>query len=397
MRSLGQSTYYRPTVAVIDLDAIVANFRSLLALVDPGAFFCPMVKANAYGHGDAAVARALRAVGARHLGVATIEEGIALREAGDGGAVLVFHLFRDPQSARELLARKLTPVVSDWEQLEALDQVAAEGCDLHFKFNTGMNRLGFAAAEAPRLRQWLEDRKRFRPAGLCTHFLRGDDAADDESETRRQLQIFARALEPLTGLGARAHALNSAAMIALGRSPEARGLFDHRRFGALGGRPGIALYGAQPSNRAEHRFELQPAMTLKTRTVMVNRVKKGETVSYGGGWRAGRASWIGVLPVGYGDGVCRALSNRGSVLCRGTRIPIAGVVCMDYVMIDMTDIVRSDETPVHGDEVVLLGRQGTETLAAEELARLIGTISYEIFTGTGGRVPRIYRQGGKIL
>lgn len=404
-KALAQNSRLRPTVAVVDLDAIAANFRILHGLVEAGAFFCPMVKANAYGHGDIEVARALRAAGAQHLGVATIEEGLALREAGDRGTILVFGLFHDPESARELVARRLTPVVSDWRQLEVLEKAAQDPCELHLKFNTGMNRLGFAEAEAPLLRSWLEDKKKFRLAGICTHFLRGDDIADRDSETRRQLQVFARAVEPLTGLGARVHALNSAALVSLNRSPAAGGLDDRSLFGAqfgsqfgsLGGRPGIAIYGAQASDRPEFRLDLKPALTLKSQVMKVNRVKKGEPVSYGASWRAARDSWIGVLPIGYGDGVFRSLSNRGTVLCRAQHVPIAGVVCMDYLMIDMTETVRPDETPAPGDEVVLLGRQGSELIAADAVAALIGTISYEVFTRIGARVPRVYQQGGKTL
>jgi alanine racemase len=389
------SMQFRPTIAEIDLDAIAANFRTLRKLVEDDAFFCPMVKADAYGHGDGEVANTLRLAGATHLGVATIEEGAALRAVGDQLAILVFGVFYEIQSARALLEGSLTPVLSSWAQVAALESALAERAELdyslriHLKFNTGMNRLGFAVNEAPRLRAWLASHPRFRLEGVCTHLLCGEDADDSSGETARQFAEFATALEAFRGLRFHVHALNSAALGAFKHFESARRLYDPTTFGPLGARPGIAIYGAQGSERALLKLPLRPALQLKSRVEVVNHLRSGECVSYGAQWRTQRESWVGVVPIGYADGYLRALSNCGAVLCRGFRVPVIGMVCMDYIMIDMTDIVMPGEQVLHGDEVILIGKQ----LSVDELAARAGTISYELLTRLGSRVPKRYSRG----
>ncbi len=389
------STQYRPTVAEIDLDAIAANFHTLRRLVEEDAFFCPMVKANAYGHGDVEVANTLRSAGATHLGVASIEEGAALRAAGDQLSILVFGVFSEIECARALLEWRMTPVVSCWSQVAALERALSERTELdfslriHLKFNTGMNRLGFTVDEAPRIRAWLESHPKFRLEGVCTHLLRGDDADEKEGETAAQFAEFAKVLASFRGLRFHAHALNSAALSAFMHSEVARSLYDRATFGPLGARPGIAIYGAQGSDRAVLRLSLRPALQLKSRVEVVNHLKTGDCVSYSAQWRAQRESWVGVVPIGYADGYMRALSNCGTVLCRGFRVPVIGTVCMDYLMIDLTDVARPGERLTFGDEVTLIGKQ----LSVDELAARAGTISYEILTRLGARVPKRYSRG----
>jgi alanine racemase len=387
-----ERAHYRPTVAVVDLNAIVSNFHFLRGLADPGAFFCPMVKANAYGHGDVEVARVLRREGATHLGVATIEEGIGLRESGDKGIIVVFCIFFDDTGAREIVERCLTPVVSSWDQLACLEKAVDKDSTffIHLKFNTGMNRLGFPIADAPKLREWLSQHPNFRLEGICTHLFRGDDAGDSDGDTYMQFSNFVVALGAFEGISYKAHALNSAATVSFARSASAHILFDRDRFGPLGARPGISLYGAQASERVELQMELKPAMTLKSSVILINRLRAGEVVSYGAKWSAKRESWIGVVPIGYGDGYMRIHSNKSAVLCRGHQVPIVGAVCMDYLMIDMTDVMRPGEQPLPGEEIVLIGEQGQHRILADDLAQAAGTISYEILTRVGERVPRHY-------
>ena len=385
---------YRQTVAEIDLGRLRANCRQLRSLVAPRAFFCPMIKANAYGHGATECARALRLEGASHLGVALIEEGLELRDSKDDGEILVFGSFQGEACAAALIRRRLTPVLSERGQLEALVAAAAKAgqtstrIKLHLKFNTGMNRLGFAVSEASALRAWLQAHPQFELEGVCTHLLRGDDAGSATGDTHSQLLEFGRALEAFRGLEARVHALNSGAVAAL-RIRE----FGVSGVGPLGARPGIAIYGAQPASLPELAVPLEAVMKLRSRLVMVNRIATGEKVSYNGTWTSKRESVIGVVGAGYADGYRRSLSNRGSVLCRGRRVPVVGTVCMDYFMVDVTDVARDTASTPAGDlapgeEVVLIGEQGNCRVTAEELAEAAGTISYEIFTGIGSRVPR---------
>lgn len=376
---------FRPTVAEIDRTALKENAVLLRQSIGASAFFCPMIKANAYGHGAIEVARALRSSSVSFLGVALIEEGVELRESGDQGRILVFGLFSDRASVEELLRSGLTPVISDWSQLEALDSFVSEPTRvrIHLKFNTGMNRLGFPVTDAEKLRDWLTEHPTLELEGVCTHLLSGDDAAIDTGHSRAQLHALDTALKPFAKKRFYVHALNSGAMAALSGGGAGGG-------SNIGGRPGIALYGAQPSQNPAIRLAVRPVMSLRSRLAVVSKVKRGARVSYSATWTAERDSLIGVVPAGYADGVPRLLSNKGSILCRGRRAPIAGTVCMDYFMIDLTDIPRERGDIGIDEQVTLIGEQDGERITAEEIAAASGTISYEVFTGIGGRVPRRY-------
>ena len=386
---------HRPTFAAVDLGRLRANFRVMKSMVAPGALVCPMVKANAYGHGDIEVARELRKSGAIHLGVTLIEEGLRLRSSGDGQAILVFGGFLGVEGAEALIESNLTPVVCDWPQLEMLDRASQsfgrEKLAIHLEFDTGMSRLGFAPADADRLRAWFEKRPMFRLEGVCTHLLRGDDLGVRDGESERQFAAFTQALRAFRGFDTKfaVHVLNSGgAAAAIGRRDEFE--WPSEEFGPLGARPGIALYGSQPLRDPAGPLPLKPILSWKSRLILVKRLGKGDTVSYDATWRAQRESWIGVVPVGYADGFSRRFSNLGSVLCRGARAPVAGIVCMDYFMIDLTDIVGATGAVAPGEEIVLIGKQGQDEITAHEIASRIGTISYEILTGIGARVPRVY-------
>ncbi len=388
------SEIFRPSIAEIDLSAVQANFLVLRGFVDPAAFFCPMIKANAYGHGDREVANALRIAGARHLGVALIEEGIKLRKNGDREDLLVFGVFSDEVSAQAMIDHELTTVLSDWSQLDALEKVALKSTlkkakpKVHLKFNTGMNRLGFAIEEAPRLRERFANHSSLELEGVCTHLLRGDDAGVAQGDSQSQFVQFAKVMSAFRGLKVHAHALNSGGTVGVWKRALSQEGLRKEEVGPLGARPGISIYGVQAAADPALAVDLKPVMSLKSRIVLTKKVAKGDVVSYGATWRADRPSLIGVIPFGYADGWARALSNKGSVLCRGQRVPIAGIVCMDYFMVDLTDVADLKAPVQNGEEVVLIGEQKGQRILAEDVAQMTGTIAYEVLTRVSDRVPR---------
>jgi alanine racemase len=388
--------FHRQTHAEIDLGRLQSNFRVFRELLPEGTFICPMVKANAYGHGDVECARALRAAGARHLGVGLIEEGISLRLSGDPGSLLFFGIFAE-ESADSILEFELTPVISAWHQLESLkksaDRRQSGQVKIHLKFNTGMNRLGFGVSEAANLRSWLDRNPDFKLDGLCTHLLRGSDAGAPGGESESQLSSFAEALAHFHGLDVQVHALNSSATLNLWKRVLEKKNLSSGAFWPMGARPGIGIYGVDPGQDEDVELKLEPVMRFKSRLNMLHRLSAGERLSYNATWRAERPSLIGVVPAGYADGVMRGLSNKASVLCRGMRAPIAGTVCMDYFMVDLTDVearTTSGGGIQIGEEVVLFGEQGGAEVTAQELADLAGTIPYEILTRISERVTRVY-------
>lgn len=384
--------HYRRSVAEIDLRCLAHNFRAFKSLVPEGTFICPMVKANAYGHGDIECAKALRGAGAKFLGVALVEEGEQLRRGGDLQPILIFGP-ADLGSAEAILRENLTPVASSWDQLDALENAYTElgmsRYGLHLEFNTGMNRLGFEPGDVAKLKEWLASHsKQFRLDGICTHLFSGNDAGDAEKFSDQQLSCFAGIVDQFPR-EVIVHALNSSGSINIWARAHASKQLARSAARPMGLRPGIGIYGAEPQNDENAQIGLKPVMTLKTHIISIHRVKKGEKVSYGPTWTAERDSVIGAVPFGYADGYKRALSNKADVLVRGTRVKQAGTVCMDYFMIDLTDIDAREAVGV-GEEVVLLGAQGSEQVTADELAQHAGTISYEIFTGISERVTRTF-------
>ena len=376
----------RSTRAEIDLSALRSNFASLRALGPAGGLMCPMVKANAYGHGAVEVSRVLRAAGATVLGVALFEEGIRLRDEGDRGGLLVFGPFDRP-ALDEALARDLTPVVGSLDQLERLADHLSLGrpaqppvgpVSIHLEFDTGMNRLGLRPTDAASARRLLDRTPLLRLDGVCTHLRSGEDLGHPGGESDAQMATFTGVVDVFRGRSFSVHVLNSAGLV--NQPPNQPSV-------TLGCRPGISLYGAMPS--------FAPVMTLKSNLVQFHRLDVNERVSYGGTWRAERRSLIGVLPVGYADGYFRAFSNKGSALVRGRLAPVAGRVCMDYLMLDLTEIeAATGEIPL-GEEAVLFGRQAppagpVRELRAEDVTGQIDTIPYELFTAVSARVPRVY-------
>lgn len=361
------------------MDALADNVRLLKSRAN-GAALLAVVKANAYGHGAVAVARAALAAGADRLGVICVDEGEQLRRAGITEPILVMG-HTSAGEAQRLADLSLTPSVVSSEVALALARVASErGIEMpvHLKVDTGLNRYGLPPSEAADLGRRLRDLGGIQTEGLFTHFASADEG--DKSYTVEQHKLFLAVAEQLDWVPIR-HVANTATLL------------DMPDMSLEMVRPGLGIYGCYPSTHVKRSLSLRPVLSLKGRIARLTSLAPGESVSYGRTWRASRPSLIGLLMCGYADGLPRALSNRGSVLVRGRRAPIVGRVCMDMCMVDVSDIpdVALD------DEVVIIGRQGEEEISADEVAELCGTISYEILCGISARVPRLYLRQGSIV
>jgi alanine racemase len=376
----------RPAWAEIDAGAIMHNARLLSRLVRP-AQLCAVVKAHGYGHGAPAVARAALAGGALGLAVALVDEGAELRLQGVHGPILLLSEC-EGDAVDTAMAYGLTPTVYTTEGIDRFAQAArmlGQRTSVHIKVDTGMHRVGAAPAEVPALLQAIADDPLLRFEGLWTHFPVADgESAEDHAFTVRQLETFDGVVTDLARRDIRPdvlHAANTAGAI----------VFPAARYGMV--RCGIGLYGYLPGPTVSAAFaaatggeQLRPALSLKARVVAVRMLADGERPSYGRLRALPKRALVATVPIGYADGVPRALfTNGASVLIGGRRRPLAGMVTMDQIMIDCED----DASVKAGDEVVLLGRQGEEEITAEEWAVRLGTISYEVLCGIGPRVPRL--------
>lgn len=369
----------RPTRVEVSLSALSANLAAIRARAG-GARVMAVVKANAYGHGLVPVARHLMENGADALGVAFLEEGIALRNSGITTPILVFGGIGEKQVPL-FLQNHLSLTAPSIEKLRLIDEAAAAlgiTASVHLKVDTGMERIGMHWYSAEKLLEAGLSLRHTRVDGIYSHFANSDAAPPDLGHARLQLERF---LEVLSFYDKRSlpcptrHIANSGAILQL---PDSH--LDLVR-------PGILLYGVYPSDECARTVPVTPALTLKTRVAFFKVVKAGNPVSYGSTWASEHDTRVVTLPVGYGDGYFRAFSNRAQVLIRGRRCPVAGRVCMDQTMIDL----GPDGTAYNGDEVILLGSQADETITAGELAAQAGTIPYEILTNLNTRIPRVYR------
>ena len=366
---------YRPTRAEIDTGAISRNVERLRSLVAPAAF-CAVVKGDGYGHGIVTAARAAKAGGAGWLGVALVEEAIALREAGIDGPILVLSEPAVP-AWDELLRLDVDAMVYSDTAIEAAQVAAANAgsvAALHLKVDTGMHRVGCPPEDALGLARSIHTSAHTRLAGLASHFATADDPASLFPGI--QLDRFRSVDAALVADGISGylrHVANSAGAIAVPAS----------RFELV--RCGIACYGIAPSPELASRVELEPALRLVSAVSHVQRLGPGEPVSYGCRYVTTTDTTIATVPIGYADGLPRSLGlNGGYVLIAGRRLPVVGTVTMDQLMVE-----AGDHPVRRGDEVVLIGSQGTDTISANEVAGREGSIGYEIVTRLGPRVPRV--------
>jgi alanine racemase len=369
----------RRALARVDLAALERNCATLARAAAP-ATLCAVVKANAYGHGAVPAARAALAGGATWLAVATAEEAAALRACGIDGPLLVMGAL-SPEELDVALAAEADLVA--WREgfVAALaGHPRGAGTGVHVKLDTGMGRLGTRdAGEATRVAEAVAAAPGLRLAGAMTHFATADD---DPGFAREQLARFLPWAERLRAAHGDllVHAANSAAALGI---PEAR--LDMVRCG-------IAVYGMDPFHEDPAAYGLEPVLELTSYVAEVKRCAPGESVGYGRRFVASGPTWLGTVPIGYADGVRRGLTNDCDVLVAGRRVPLVGTVSMDNITVDL-----GPDPPPRGSEVVLLGQQGEERILAEEWARRLGTINYEIACGIGPRVPRAHHRGGEPL
>jgi alanine racemase len=373
-----------PVWALIDLDAIAHNVRTIKAYVGDRVEFMAVVKANAYGHGAEPVARIALQSGASWLAVNRLDEGVALRRAGIPAPILVMG-YTPAAGAARAVAFDLRLTVTSMDLAQALSSAASRAnktIPIHLKIDSGMGRWGLLPEEVRDFVLALRQLPGLKLEGAFTHFAVADSA--DKTYTWRQFTIFSKVLETLADDGiqiAVRHVANSAATLDL----------PDLHLDAV--RVGIALYGLRPSAEVEPVLPLRPALTLKSRVGRVRTLPAGSSISYGRTFITRSPTPAALVPIGYGDGYLRLNSNRGAVLIRGRRAPIRGRVCMDQLVVEISGI----EGVEVDDEVVLIGRQGDQVLSAEEVAGWGETINYEVVTQLMPRVPRVYLQGGEVV
>jgi len=365
---------FRPVWAEINLGALKRNVGRIKKYTE--SEIMPIVKADAYGHGAEEVVHLLRGEGITRFGVAFLEEALELRRHFQDIELLVIGPTL-PEYSEILVRENIIPEIFRTEQAEALSAAAVKlnrTAKVHLKIDTGMGRIGFR-------NNALKDIKKIARLpglyleGIYTHLATADSA--DLSYAYRQLKVFDQLYERLCAEGIRIplrHAANSPAIIQIPQS--------HYELC----RPGIILYGYSPISNLKQEAGFEPVMSLKARIAHVKTVDKGESVGYGRTFTAARPTRIATLPLGYADGLRRSLSNGWEVLIQGQRAVIVGRICMDQAMIDVTGIEGAEV----GDVVTVIGQEGQEAVTAEDMARVLGTISYEVLCGISKRVPRVY-------
>jgi len=376
-------TALRPTGAEIDLNNLAANFNEVKERVGSVAKVMAVVKANAYGHGAVQCARRLVKEGAEWFGVAIPEEGIELRASGIGQPILVLGGFWEGQ-ASACIQQRLTPVIYRLDMLAALDQAAKDAgvvADVHVKLDTGMGRLGIRVDQLSEFIGGMKQFQNVRIDGLMTHFAAANDMAC-QPLTTDQIKRFHHGVAMFSDHGVQPthlHLANSA------------GIYGHKESWGNMVRPGGVLYGlwrdVLPVTISD--AGLRQVMSLHTRISLLKWVPAGETIGYGCTFEASRKSLIATLPIGYHDGYMRGLSNRANVMIRGTYAPVVGRVSMDLTLVDVTNV----PDVALNDRVTLIGSDRSDpahAISAEDLARIAGTLSYEVTCGVGQRVPRIY-------
>jgi len=381
-------TNYRPSWAEIDLRNLDYNFRLVKKIVGPKIKILVPVKAHGYGHGLIPVSKRLEKLGVDYLGVASIDEGIVLRNAGVTKPILILGSIL-PGDIEPILRYRLTQAISTMDVAEKLNQAARSENALalvHIKVDTGMHRMGVYYEEAYNFIKYIAGMDNIRIEGIFTHF---PCAEEDTDFTKKQIEIFGSLIKRLEEAG-----IN----IPLRHAANSLGVIDYplSHFNLV--RPGLMVYGLYPKqgidsisvklNNKKVNVKLRPLLTLKTKIVHINTVSAGKGVSYGYAYITSRQTRIATLAMGYGDGYPRCLSNKAYCLIGGRRAKIVGNICMDQMMADITGI----KNVAVGQEAVLIGRQDKESVTAEELAQLAGTIPYEIVCDLGTRLSWVYKE-----
>jgi alanine racemase len=375
-----QGYFYRDTWAEVDLDYILSNVASVKKLLPQEVEIIAVVKANAYGHGDVKVAESALNAGATYLAVAFMDEAIALRNKGIKAPILVLGATR-PEDVELAIKFDITITVFQIEWIKSAQSFLPKDkiLPVHIKLDTGMGRIGIRTKEElTAVEQMISSDKRLEIEGIFTHFATADEV--DQTYFDKQIEVFHDLLSVMEEQPKYIHCSNSAAALR----------FSKANFNAV--RLGIAMYGLTPSLEIEHEipFPLKEAFSLRSRLVHVKKLKKGDKVSYGATYEAEDEEWIGTIPIGYADGWIRRLQGQ-EVLVEGKRVPIVGRICMDQCMVKLPHEVAV------GTTVTLIGRENEEFISVNEIAQKLETINYEVPCIISTRVPRLYKQGGKIV
>jgi alanine racemase len=382
--------HHRATFAEINLKAFKHNLQNLKKITEPDTGIMAVIKADAYGHGSLPCAKAAVDSGVDYCGVGIIEEGIELRENGITEPILILgSIF--PDEAADLVRHDLATILCTNHLAKALAKEAEKQkkpVSVHIKVDTGMNRLGVLPENLLSLIHTINKLPILKLEALSTHFSSADD--EDTSITTQQIELFQKILTELKEAGVTiptlTHLANTSALL---RFPESRSKMV---------RPGLILYGALPSpilNSVAHEIYqkknlqiFQPVMQLKSKIILLKSIQKGQPLSYSRKYFTQKDSVIATLPIGYADGLHRNLSNNMEVLIKGKRVHQVGTICMDMILIDVTEIPDVQM----GDEVVIFGKQDEEEIQVEDLAKRSNTIPYEILCNVGKRVPRVYKE-----
>ena len=372
-------------VLEVDLNLIKENCKRLKTLAK-GSFFCPMLKAEAYGHGALPVAQALFDIGVKQVGVFSADEAWPIREALPSMDILIFSPLPGREDLSWILEENLIIVCCHWQDLKKISQ-HKRPARIHLKFDTGFSRLGFDLKDSQKLFDFLKAHPQIQLEGLATQLVSGEELGDKNSFSFHQLNRFydLKKIFPRQNF----HAFNTVALISS---------FAHQSQMPADSRPGIGLYGVKPkiflkNKKAEERYQklsLSPVSCLKAQIVAVRHISKGTGVSYGGVWKASRPSQIATVSLGYGDGFFRGLHLAREVLFRGKKRAIVGAVCMDFFMIDVTDCGKEKSVEL-GEEVIIFGQSRKLYLSVQDQAEVLNTIPYELFSRLGPRVKRVYK------
>lgn len=376
--------YGKPNWVEIDLDAIAYNCRQVKKWIGEKTELAAVIKGNAYGHGTVMVAKIALENGATRFAAARVDEAVQVRKAGIEAPILVLGYV--PAEEMETVVRwRITPPIMHWHTAEAVSGISSSQgviTPVHVKVDTGMGRFGLFPDEVVDFVKRLIELPGIRLEGLYTQFAVADEA--DKTYTYKQWDIYKKVLKDLEEAGIHIpirHVCNSAATLN----------FPEMHLEMV--RCGTAIYGHYPSPVTNHSVPLRPAMTLKSRVGRIRTLPSGSSTSYGRTYTTTRPTTVALVPIGFGDGLSRKLSNKGSVLIRGKRAPIVGRVCMDQCIVDVSAIpdVQQD------DEAVLFGRQDGAEITAEEIASLMDSINYVVLKAVTARVPRVYLKGGKVV